>query len=63
MRGVDKAIKLARKAIAAKTNEAKLKVQAATKAIDRAAQKGVLKRNTAARYKSRLKHALQATSE
>ena len=37
-------------------------VQAAIKRIDKAAQKGVLKKNTAARRKSRLQRRLNAAS-
>lgn len=51
-------VRRARRALTAKTNEAKTLVQEAVKALDRAAQKGVIKPNTASRLKSRLMKAL-----
>ncbi len=57
---VEIAVRAARKAMAAKTKEASTAVQAAIKTLDKAAQKGVLKANTAGRLKSRLMKALHA---
>lgn len=61
--GVDIAIRHARKAIAAKSSEAANLVKATIKTLDRAAQKGVLKPNTASRKKSRLMKALRAVTK
>lgn len=47
-------IKKSRKAIEAKGAKAEELVKKALKALDKAAQKGVIKKNTAARRKSRL---------
>ncbi|PIR92460.1 30S ribosomal protein S20 [Candidatus Falkowbacteria bacterium CG10_big_fil_rev_8_21_14_0_10_44_15] len=47
-------IKKSRKAIAAKSDTAKDLIQQAIKAIDKAAQKGIIKPNTGKRKKSRL---------
>jgi small subunit ribosomal protein S20 len=57
---VEIALRTARKAMNAKTKEAASAVQAAIKTLDRAAQKGVLKANTASRLKSRLMKSLHA---
>jgi len=51
---LETAIKHAQKAITAKSSEAKAKVQAAIKALDKAAQKGYIKKNNSSRKKSRL---------
>jgi small subunit ribosomal protein S20 len=57
-------LKDARKAIAAKKEkEAKTAIQAACKSLDKAARKRVIKKNTAARLKSRLMKALNAASK
>lgn len=56
--GVEIALRQARKAIASKNSEAKKLVTQAIKLLDRSVQKNVLKRNTAARLKSRLMMAL-----
>jgi len=54
-----KAVKSVRKAVAAKDAEkAKESLLVAIKTLDRAAQKGVIKKNTAARLKSRLHKAV-----
>lgn len=54
-------IKEARKHITAKKiDEAKRAVQAAVKSLDKAARKGVIKKNTSARLKSRLMKSLNA---
>ncbi|OGF18420.1 30S ribosomal protein S20, partial [Candidatus Falkowbacteria bacterium RIFCSPLOWO2_12_FULL_45_10] len=56
-------IKKSRKAIAAKSDTAKDLIQQAIKAIDKAAQKGIIKPNTGKRKKSRLmKKFNQATT-
>ena len=57
---VEIALRTARKALDAKAKEAATAVQAAIKTLDKAAQKGVLKANTASRLKSRLMKALHA---
>ncbi len=54
MAGVEIALRTARKAVTAKTKDAKDKVKLAIKTLDKAAQKGNIKANTAARKKSRL---------
>ena len=52
---IDKLLKSARKsAVAKKAKEAEELVKKAIKAIDKAAQKRILKKNTAARMKSRI---------
>jgi len=56
--GVEIAIRLARKAMVAKSNDATALVNTAIKLLDRARQKGVIKMNTAARLKSRLMKTL-----
>lgn len=55
---VEIAVRMARRAITAKGNDTAAKVKSAVQVIDRAAQKGVLKVNTASRLKSRLTQAL-----
>jgi len=53
--GIEKLLKSARKsAVAKKAKEAEELAKKAIKAIDKAAQKKILKKNTAARMKSRL---------
>ena len=54
------AIKFARKAMADKASDAKVKVQTAIKTLDRTAQKGIIKPGNADRKKSRLMKALNA---
>lgn len=55
-----KVVKSVRKAVAAKdTTKAKELLVTAIKTIDRAAQKGIIKKNTAARLKSRLSAAVK----
>ncbi len=57
-------LKEARKQITAKKfDEAKKAVQAASQSLDKAARKGVIKKNTAARLKSRLMKALNAAAK
>jgi small subunit ribosomal protein S20 len=51
--------RLARRAITANTKEAATSVKNIIKALDKAAQKGIIKANTAARKKSRLMKALR----
>lgn len=55
-------IRLARRAITAPSKEAAANVKTAIKALDKAAQKGIIKANTAARKKSRLIKALHNKS-
>lgn len=55
---VEVALRLARRALTAKASDAGAKVKTAVQLMDRAAQKGVLKRNTSSRLKSRLVSAL-----
>jgi small subunit ribosomal protein S20 len=57
-------IKDARKLIAAKKDKEALKaVQAAAKSLDKASRKRVIKKNTAARLKSRLMKSLNAITK
>jgi small subunit ribosomal protein S20 len=57
-------IKQARKHITAKKlDDAKKTVVSAVKSLDKAARKGVIKKNTAARLKSRLMKSLNAASK
>ncbi|MBI5466388.1 MAG: 30S ribosomal protein S20 [Candidatus Kerfeldbacteria bacterium] len=58
---VEVALKQAYKTMATQAKDASAKVQTAVKTLDRAAQKGVIKQNNAARKKSRLMKALHAT--
>ena len=53
-RGIKSAVKSARGTIAVKPKEAEKDIRAAIKLIDKAAQKGVIKKGNAARKKSRL---------
>lgn len=56
---VKKSVKAVRKAVAANNKEkATEALKTAIRSLDRAAQKGVLKKNTAARLKSRLHRAV-----
>lgn len=57
---VKRLIKDARTQVAAKKDTAASSVLAAIKALDRAVQKGLVKKNTAARKKSRLMKRLNA---
>jgi len=59
--GVKVIIKQSKKAIEAKDAKAKELVAAALKALDKAAQKGVIKKNTRDRKKSRLHKKLNKT--
>ncbi len=61
--GVTVALRLARRAIATQNNEAKKLIANAVKLLDRSVQKNVLKKNTAARLKSRLVKALHKTAK
>ncbi|MDP3985934.1 MAG: 30S ribosomal protein S20 [Candidatus Veblenbacteria bacterium] len=61
--GVEIALRQARKAIVAKSNEAKELVKQAVTRLDRAAQKGALKPNTASRLKSRLMKLFHSASK
>ncbi|MFA4818383.1 MAG: 30S ribosomal protein S20 [Patescibacteria group bacterium] len=54
MANVEIAVRAARRAAAAKASDYMDKIKLAVKALDKASQKGVIKRNTAARKKSRL---------
>lgn len=56
--GVEMALRHARRAIAAKGSEAAKLASQTIKLLDKAAQKGALKHNTAARLKSRLMKSL-----
>ncbi len=56
-------IKKARKAIASKSSDVQDKVKATIKALDKAAQKGMIKKNNAARKKSRLMKALHQSKK
>lgn len=60
-RSVKGAIKQARTTIIEKTGEAEKDIKEAVKLIDRAAAKGLIKKGTAARKKSRLWKNLKAT--
>lgn len=57
---VEAVIRLARKAVVNKSNEAAKLIKDATRALDKAAQKGVITKNTAARKKSRLAKSFRA---
>ncbi len=57
-RTTKQAVQSARKALAAKTAESKASVLAAIQLLDKAARKGVIKKNAASRKKSRLMKAL-----
>ncbi len=60
---VKKSVKAVRKAVAAKDRvKAAEMLKTAIKVLDRAAQKGVLKKNTSARLKSRLHRAIKKIS-
>ena len=56
--GVKKLIKNSRKEIEAKSDKATGLVKQACKALDKAAQKGIIKKNNAGRRKSRLAQKL-----
>jgi small subunit ribosomal protein S20 len=57
------AIKVMRKLLADKNvDEATKQLQKVFSVVDRGAKQGVIKKNTAARYKSRLAHRLKAIS-
>jgi len=56
-------IKKSRKAIEAKDNQAKELVARTLKVLDKAAQKGIIKKNTRDRKKSRLHQRLNKTSK
>lgn len=57
-KGIEVAVRLAKKSLAASEKSTADKVKLAIKTIDRAAQKGIIKKNTAARKKSRLMKSL-----
>ncbi|MFA6042790.1 MAG: 30S ribosomal protein S20 [Patescibacteria group bacterium] len=57
-RTTKQAVQSARKSITGKTAESKASVLAAIQLLDKAARKGVIKKNTASRKKSRLMKAL-----
>ncbi|HQB50850.1 MAG TPA: 30S ribosomal protein S20 [bacterium] len=57
---VKKMVKGSRRAIDAKTAEAQEMVKQTIKTLDKAAKKGVIKKNTASRKKSRLQKKLNA---
>lgn len=59
---MNKAVKLARRAISGKSTDVKEKITLAIKSLDSAAQKGIIKRNTAARLKSRISKSLNKKS-
>jgi|WetSurMetagenome_2_1015567.scaffolds.fasta_scaffold538919_1 small subunit ribosomal protein S20 len=59
----DDLIKKSRKAIVSKNAKSADLVKQAMKALDKAAQKGVIKKNAAARYKSRLNLALNKSTK
>ncbi|MBI3120461.1 MAG: 30S ribosomal protein S20 [Candidatus Kerfeldbacteria bacterium] len=61
-RTLKETIKSARTAIASKESNAKTLVVSASKLLDRAAQRNVIKKNTAARTKSRLQVALNRST-
>ena len=61
-RGLKEAVKIARKAIA-ENREALSRITEAVKILDKAAKKGIIKKNTAARKKSRLYRALKKISK
>ncbi len=54
MAAIRTAVKKARTAVDSKTNDAQALVKSAVSIIDSAVSKGILKRNTASRYVSRL---------
>ena len=56
-------LKKSRKAIEAKANEAESLVKDTIKKVDKAAQKGIIKKNTAARKKSRLMKKLNKSTD
>jgi small subunit ribosomal protein S20 len=58
-RGVREAVKTARKAIDAKSSDAGQFLRKAVTLLDKAAQKKVIKKNTASRYASRLSRAFK----
>lgn len=61
-RNLKEAIKIARRAIKEKSSkDAESRIKEAVKFLDKAAQKGVIKKNNAARRKSRLWQALKRT--
>ena len=59
---MNRAVKLARRAVAAKSSDVKAKITLAIKSLDSAAQKGIIKKNTAARLKSRISKSLNKKS-
>lgn len=61
--GLKSAIKKSRKAIEAKEAQAKELVMKTMKALDKAAQKGIIKKNTRDRKKSRLQKQLNQASK
>ncbi len=57
------AIKTVKKAVVAGKNEVKEELRLAQKALDKAAKRGVIKKNTAARKISRLAKSLRTTKK
>lgn len=57
-KGIEVTIRLAKKSLTAGEKTTADKVKLAIKTLDRAAQKGIIKKNTAARKKSRLMKSL-----
>lgn len=58
-RALTTAVKATRKLMVTSTDEARTSLSAAYKAIDKAAKRGVIKKNTASRKKSRLAAAVK----
>lgn len=58
-RALTTATKTVKKLAAASTDEARASLSAAYKAIDKAAKRGIIKKNTAARKKARLSAAVK----
>ncbi len=58
-RALTSAVKEVKKLITTSTDEAEKSLSAAYKAIDKAAKRGVIKKNTASRKKSRLAQAIK----
>jgi len=63
MDNLKKLVKQSRKAIAAKDAKAKELVASTLKALDKAAQKGIIKKNTRNRKKSRLHRRLNLSEQ
>lgn len=61
-RALTTTVKTVKKAMATSADEARSSLSAAYKAIDKAAKRGVIKKNTASRKKSRLAAAVKRAS-